>query len=132
MLIMNIFTLLVLLLVLASGYFVGGALYPHYGLLGWIFGFAIGSSVLVVAYYLIIRCSKAMFPSQPPCRKGKCLSDDYKVAKYDLENGTVVFECKCGARYLQKSPYFRELLSDGSDVPYMKRTGIWGRWEKEA
>ena len=68
------------------------------------------------------------YPSHPPCKNKKCLSDDYEIIEYNKKVGSFIFRCKCGKKYFQKLPYFKEILSDGATKSYMKKNskGHWG------
>jgi hypothetical protein len=126
----NIFALMIFLLFIGSG-FVGAELLSRYhGCLGWIAGFIFGCSVFALVYSLIMHYWRKWCPIHPPCKKGKCTGDDYELVERNREEGTVVFCCKCGTKYFQKLPYFKEILPDGSMIPYMKENK-WGRWKPD-
>ena len=126
---MNIFELTIFILFIVSGYFSGKFLSCYYGVLGWIIGFIVGCSLFALIYYLIIHYSNKLFPIDPPCKTGKCLSDGYKIVEYNEKKGSV-YRCACGTKYLKKLPYFKEILPDGTTKPYMKKNKK-GRWEPD-
>jgi hypothetical protein len=128
--IVNIFTLLVFFLFIVVGYFSGISLSHYWGVLGWILGFIVGGSLFGTAYYLIMYYLNKWFPIHPICKDGKCTSEDYEIVKYNEEDGTFIFRCKCGTEYYQDFPYFKEILSDGSLKTYMK-INRWGKWKPD-
>jgi len=130
---MNIFELLILAMIIVSGYFSGKLCASHLGVIGWIFGFIIGIIFAVVALITLKKCSNIFdkrYPIIPSCKNGKCTFDDYEVIKC-LEDNSTFFRCKCGIKYIKKGKHFMEIIGDGSAIPYMKRKGILGRWEKD-
>ena len=104
----NIFTLIIFLLFGVFGYFGGKLLSCHYGLFGWILGFLAGGFLFGLAYFFIMHSLNKWFPIHPICKKGRCTSKDYNV-ECNVEDGTCIFICKCGTKYLQKDRYFMEL-----------------------
>lgn len=125
----NIFELIIFVLFIICGSYSGKLLAVYFGLAGRIIGFVVGFSLAVLVYYLIMHFWNKWFPIDPPCKNGKCLSNDYELVERN-QDGTV-YRCKCGTKYFKKLPRFKEMLDDGSTKPYMRRKGIFGRWEKD-
>lgn len=126
---MNIFTLITLIIFAVFGYFGGKLLAHYYGVLGWVLGILGGSALFGVGYFLIMHYLNKWFPIHPICRTGRCTSEDYVIVEYNQEEGTCIFCCKCGTKYFQDHPYFKEILSDGSLRSYMKKSKRLGKWE---
>lgn len=128
---MNIFTLIILITLIAIGYFSGELLARYFGVYGWLWGSFLGFTIPGLLYSLVIGYINKHFPLHPKCSTGECTSKDYKIVEYDEGNGTCVFLCKCGNKYVFNYPYFRKLLSDDSTQPYMKKNKATGKWVKE-
>jgi len=129
---MNIFELLTVLAIIAAGYFGGKLLALHLGLAGWIVGSLLGCGLAILAYRafrFLLKFSDKWLPPRPPCKNGKCFYDDYEFVEAK-QDGSAVFRCKCGTKYIQNLPYFKELLPDDSVKPYMKKNNV-GRWKPD-
>ena len=126
---MNIFELLTVLAIIVAGYFGGKLLALHLGLMGWIVGSILGCVLAILAYQVfrfLLKLSDKWLPPRPPCNNGKCFYDDYEFVEAK-QDGDAVFRCKCGTKYIQSLAYFKEILSEGSLKPYMKKNKI-GQW----
>jgi hypothetical protein len=130
---MNIFDLGTLIAIIFCAFFVGKCLALSFGVLGWIIGVFIGGSIPILMrqglfFFLFLFLDK-YFPSRPPCKNGTCHAHDYSIIEYIAIDRTVLLRCKCGTKYVQRFPYFMELLEDGTPKPYMKK--IWGIWKPD-
>lgn len=132
---MNLIELLFFIIFLSLSVFLGKFLGTYLGILGWIFGFIIGILSGITTSFFLNRFVDIWYkwcPLRPKCKNGNCSSDDYQIIESRKDGA--VFLCQCGTKYFQNWPKrdrFMEVLDDGSIVPYMKRRGIFGRWEKE-
>lgn len=128
---MNLFELLMFASIIAAGYFCGKWMGVYYGIVGWIIGFILGSSLAVAAWFALnklIRLRAKWRPIRPICKNGKCPARVYKLLECKER---VVFQCRCGTKYLKNGRRFMEMLDDGSTKPYMRRCGLFGKWEKD-
>jgi len=124
---MNIFDLGTLVAIIFCAYFVGKFLALSFGVLGWIIGLVVGGSIpLLLRKGLVLFLDKCI-PTRPPCKNGTCHMLDYKIIESIEKDQSVLLRCKCGTKYVQRFPYFMELLDDGTTKPYMKK--IWGIWK---
>jgi hypothetical protein len=95
-------------------------------------GFALGCSLPVLILWFVNKVATKwheFHPLRPPCRKNGCSSTDYELIEC-LRTGSSVYRCKCGKKYLQDEKSFAELLEDGTVHPYMRKNGLFGRWER--
>jgi hypothetical protein len=128
----NIFQLLVLVGIVVAGCYVGRHLASYWGIPGLIGGFilGVGSAVLVFGgLFRLVMLWHRWRPMRPPCRNGTCMSDNYRVVSWTRDEA--VFQCGCGAKYVEKRRRFMELAEDGSAKPYMIKRGFTGRWERD-
>ena len=131
---MNVFELLFFVSIILAGYFCGRFLNSYWGLSGWIVGFISGSLSAVLTLFGLNKFGDALtkrFPPKPNCKTGRCSSNDYKIIGLSNEKDGIIFQCKCGTRYLKKGKRFMEICDDGNMVPYMRSKGIWGSWEND-
>jgi hypothetical protein len=131
----NIFEYVAFLFNFVLAYFLGRHFSNEWGILGWVvgmpLGFGIGILILKAVSGVLDYSWYRWRPLRPPCRKGSCMAQDYKLV--EVSTGGLTYQCKCGDKYrkLAAPERFVEVLSDGSLRPYMKRRGI-GRWEHDS
>lgn len=93
---------------------------------GWAWIIGITGGILLFGGIRYILCLFYKWrPMRPICRLGKCKADDYDYIK--TTEGGVVFICKCGGFYILTKGEFREILPNGTTMPYMKRNRF-GQW----
>jgi hypothetical protein len=126
---MNIILIILIIIFVACGYQVGELFSAYFGAIGKVVGSVVGFFLAVFSQQLIWYFWNKWFPVDPPCKNGKCLSDDYEIVGCN-QDGTV-YRCKCGTKYLKKLSYFKEILEDGTTKPYMVSQGFGGRWKRD-
>jgi len=129
---MNLIELITLLSIICAGYACGKFIGSHFGIIGWIVGVFIGALGAIAGWFALWKLGdiyEKWRPFRPICKKGKCSSDDYNLVQ-SLEDGAI-FRCKCGTQYFRSGRRFLELLDNGETVAYMKRRGLFGRWEPD-
>ena len=125
---MNLFELIYAIIVITAGLFCAKLIGTHFGIIGWIVGFISGSLSAVLTLFGFNKFGDALtkrFPPKPNCKTGRCSPNDYKIIGLSNEKDGVIFQCKCGTRYLKKGKRFMEICDDGNTVPYMRSKGIW-------
>jgi hypothetical protein len=65
------------------------------------------------------------YPAFPVCRNGKCGTEDYTCLR--SEASFAVYVCKCGNTYINVRRRFLELLPNGTERRFMRRT-VFGKW----
>ncbi len=110
--------------------FWGGYVASTHGRTGFLVGAVAGlclATGITVVWYLLRWIYRRYWSSLPQCKKGLCGRRHYRyVGSSGL--GTE-YVCACGNRYFKCLNEFRELMPDGSTIPYMIRRGVFRRWE---
>jgi hypothetical protein len=128
---LNIFELLMFSSIAAAGYICGKWLSIYYGIIGLFSGIILGASLALGAWLVLFKLSHLYVkwhPIRPICKNGKCSFRNYKLLEW---KDRVVFQCRCGTKYLKKGRRFMEILDDGSTKPYMKIHGFFGKWKED-
>ena len=98
---------------------------PPYAVLGVVLGLPVGVllglGLVCLPFYIIDRIDKSR--KRPKCRKGCCKSRDYTCVEYSMTGGGLVFQCRCGDKYLRTGDRFMEMGDDGIPIPYMRANG---------
>jgi len=118
--------------IIYAGYACGKFIGSHFGIIGWIIGVVIGALGAIGGWFALGKLGDMINkwrPLRPICKKGKCSADDYEIVQF-LKDGTI-YRCKCGTGYFRSRRRFLEVLDNGETVPYMKRHGLFGRWEPD-
>jgi hypothetical protein len=134
---MTLIELALFLINVVIGCFIGIRIYAAsgsilFGVVGLIVGF-----LLSILFWILLRkildVWYKIFPLRPPCRQGKCDSDDYRF-NIELSKSIKkdVFVCKCGDKYIHRGRLFCELLDDGSIQPFMKHPFLFRKWSKNS
>jgi len=106
------------------------------GIVNFTGGFVFGLLVIVSLIVGVVRLFQKVCsiggrcrPRCPPCKNGKCLEDDYTVVGLRKHDGDVdiLYQCRCGTKYLLAGRQFLEIREDGSAIHYMKKnySGVW-------
>ncbi|HEX7640933.1 MAG TPA: hypothetical protein VF472_01865 [Burkholderiaceae bacterium] len=114
---------------------VGGAIAfwcgAHFGAVGYVIGFLVGSLATVVVLALIAaavfwleRRISVGVPHYPACRNGCCSADDYKIAGVAPQTTLI---CQCGDEYDKRGKRFVRIGPDGGEIPYL-RWKPFGSW----
>jgi len=122
------FASICLCLIVGGGYIGGYA----GGWPGAILGAAVGFGsfhLLIRAIALIDLAWHRFCPLRPVCRNGACGASQYK--QVELREGSIVYQCECGTKYLHKGAQFLEILPNGTQRPFMRRKTL-GKWELES
>ncbi|MBN2841869.1 MAG: hypothetical protein JXM68_02200 [Sedimentisphaerales bacterium] len=120
---MNIFELLQLFFAIGVGIRLGEYFSQSIGWLGWPVGLIISFSVIFGIGLILDYVTNAVKPFLPCCKKGKCKfkNSDYKYICTEAD-GSLVFQCKCGDKYLKRKNILFVLDKNNNEIPYMKRT----------
>ncbi len=127
---MNAIEVVVVMVVVGSGFLAGRWLSSFLGWPGWIAGVPLGGvagvATLYVATRLLASVERRLWPMAPACRNGRCFAGDYTVVPHG-RLGEIRLRCRCGTQYIECGRRLLELLDDGTLRPYMRRTRL-GRW----
>jgi hypothetical protein len=124
---------------ICSGFWLASRYGTLLGLFGFVLGFVAGLMSVFAFFWLLIFIASLFRPRFPVCREGKCSDRGYKFVEFLGDKSGVIFQCRCGGRYLMRSDSRPgsftkawEVCADGCTRPYMRytgRVGIRGRWE---
>ncbi len=130
----TVFHVLWLSFVFICAYLAGRKLAIYWGKAGWVVGALVGVAcgfLLFHAFWLLATLYQRFRPLRPPCRQGRCRSNDYEIRVIAKEGSwESESKCKCGDMYVRRGNRFMLLRADGSTHPYMLRRRFHN-WETD-
>lgn len=138
---MTLFSLLLGILWVASGFLASQALGRSFGLIGGLVGFGGGALLAYLATWAVWIGGNFVFYPLPACRNERCVQFDYvwkrggwnpNAEEFERERGGVFhYRCKCGDEYIRLGTRFMQVLPDGTLQPYKRLTGF-RKWRDDS
>jgi hypothetical protein len=93
---------------------------------------ALCTSVITLVALFVLAKSCIVKRSRPPCENGVCGARDYKVVaaakKLGIAERGLVFECRCGKRYLSIPGKFLAIGANGDTRKYRMQKHLCSPW----